>query len=92
MSLPEIQPFSEPRPPMFPLIRDTSPDKVWDLEKVESFGSKLADKLHPLTQFQKETLVEQQKAALYTTLQMAALEKGTDHLGLNNLNRNRTGS
>lgn len=83
MSFPEIQPFNEPKPPMFPLIRDTSPNKVWDLEAVESFGSKLSQKLSPLTQFQKEEIKQQQKAALYSTLQITALQTGIEHLRLN---------
>ena len=74
--------FDEPKPAMFPLMQEVVPDRNWEIDPEKRFGKQLYNQL---TDSRKQEVAQQKKAGFQSTLQLATLQTGTSHLGIETL-------
>jgi hypothetical protein len=74
--------FDEPKPSMFPLMQEVVPDRNWEIDPEKRFGKQLYNQL---TDDRKQEVAQQKKAGFHSTLQLATLQTGTSHFGIETL-------
>lgn len=74
--------FDEPKPAMFPLMQEVVPDRNWEIDPEKRFGKQLYNQL---SDTRKQEVAQQKKAGFQSTLQLATLQTGTSHLGIETL-------
>ena len=78
----QFKKFDEPKPAMFPLMQEVVPDRNWEIDPEQRFGKQLYNQL---TDTRKQEVAQQKKAGFHSTLQLATLQTGTSHLGIETL-------